>query len=127
MTGVLIVLIIFGSIASLFLVPAWLRSRERQSLQQTLRAAIERGQPLPPEVIDAMTTDVKVKRPPSPQRDLRVGIVWLGVGIGLAAMGVTLGFEEPDATYPMLGLAAFPVFIGLAFIAISFLGRDRRQ
>ncbi len=127
MTGVLIVFIIFTSIASLFLVPAWLRSRERQSLQATLRAAIERGQSLPPEVIDAMTTEVKVKRPPSPGRDLRVGIIWLGVGVGLAAMGLALGFEEPDATYPMLGLAAFPAFIGIAFIVISFLGRGRGE
>jgi hypothetical protein len=38
---------------------------------------------------------------------------------------MALGFEEPDATYPMLGLAAFPAFIGLAFIAMYLLNRNR--
>jgi hypothetical protein len=127
MTPVLIVLIIFGSIASLFIVPQYLRSVERQKLQDTLRAAIEKGQPLPPDVVQAMTTDVKPLRSvPSAARDLRTGIVWLGVAVGLAAMGVLIGFEEPDATYPMIGIAAFPGFIGLAFVIMSVIARDRK-
>ncbi|MCI3133865.1 DUF6249 domain-containing protein [Phenylobacterium aquaticum] len=127
MQAVMIVLIIFGSIASLFLVPAYLKSQERQKLQDTLRAAIEKGQPLPPEVIEAMTSDVKVRPKPSPQRDLRVGIVWVGVAVGLAAMGLAISFEDADALYPMLGIAAFPGFIGLAFILISFFGRGQKS
>jgi hypothetical protein len=127
MTPVLIVLIIFGSIASLFIVPQYLRSVERQKLQDTLRAAIEKGQPLPPDVVQAMTTDVKpLRSAPSAARDLRTGIVWLGVAVGLAAMGIAIGFEEPDATYPMIGIAAFPGFIGLAFIIMSVIARDRK-
>ena len=38
-----------------------------------------------------------------------------------------MNFDEPEATFPMLGLACFPGFIGLAFILISFLGRGRDQ
>jgi hypothetical protein len=125
--AVMIVLIIFGSIASLFLVPAYLKSQERQKLQETLRAAIEKGQPLPTEVIEAMTSDVKVRPKPSPQRDLRVGIVWIGVAVGLAAMGLAISFEDADALYPMLGIAAFPGFIGLAFVVISFFGRGQKS
>ena len=127
MSGVWVPIAFFIMVAAIVIVPGWLRSQERSRLHDTLKASIDRGQPIPPEVIEAITSDVKVKRPPSPDRDLRVGIIWLGVGIGLAAMGLALGFEEPDATYPMLGLAAFPGFIGLAFIAIFFLGRGRRQ
>ncbi len=127
MSGVWVPIAFFIMVAAIVIVPGWLRSQERSRLHDTLKASIDRGQPIPPEVIEAITSDVKIKRPPSPERDLRVGIIWLGVGIGLAAMGVAIGFEEPDATYPMLGLAAFPTFIGLAFIAISFLGRGRRQ
>ena len=40
-------------------------------------------------------------------------------------MGVALGYEEPEATIPMIACAAFPVFIGLAFIALSFLNRPK--
>ena len=127
MTPVLIVLIIFGSIASLFLVPAYLKSQERQKLQETLRAAIEKGQPLPAEVVEAMTSDVKVRPKPSPQRDLRIGIIWVGVAVGLAGLALAMNFDEPDATFPLLGLACFPGFIGLAFILISFLGRGQQS
>jgi hypothetical protein len=106
------------------LVPRYLKSKERQSLQETLKLAIEKGQPLPPEVIESISHDKKPA--PSPQRDLRTGIVWLGVAVGLAVFGVAVGYEEPDATFPLLGISAFPGFIGLAFIAISLLikGKD---
>ena len=124
MEAILIILIIFGSIASLFIVPRYFKSVERQKMAETLRAAIEKGQPLPTEVIEAMSSNVRSPGlPPSPQRDLRTGIIWLGVGIGFAALGAVLSFEEPDALFPCLGLATFPTFIGLAFIALGFLNK----
>ena len=125
MEAVLIVFIIFGSIASLILVPSYLKSRERSRLHDTLKASIEHAQPIPAEVIEAITSDVKIKAPASPMRDLRTGIIWLGVAVGLAAFGFAISFEEPDALYPLIGMAAFPGFIGLAFIAISFFGRGK--
>jgi hypothetical protein len=126
MEPVLIVLIIFGSIASLFIVPRYFKSVERQKMAETLRAAIEKGQPLPHEVIDAMSTNVRSPGlPPSPQRDLRTGIIWLGVGIGIAALGLAISFEDPDALYPLLGFAAFPTFIGLAFVVLGLLNKPK--
>jgi len=127
MTPVLIVLIIFGSVASLFLVPAYLRSQERQKLQETLRAAIEKGQPLPAEIVDAMSTNVKIRPPASPHRDLRLGIIWLGVAVGFVGLALALNFEDPDATMPLLGVASFPGFIGLAFVVIALLERNRKS
>ena len=61
---------------------------------------------------------------PSASRDLRTGIIWLGLGAGFAAMGVALGFDWPDATMPILACAAFPLFIGLAFVALALIGRS---
>jgi hypothetical protein len=111
-------------IAAIVIVPRYFQSQERQKMAETLKAAIEKGQPLPTEVVDAISSGAKV--PPSPQRDLRTGIVWLGVGVGLAALGWAISFEEPDGALPMLGIAAFPAFIGLAFIAMFFLNRGRK-
>jgi len=127
MTAVTIVAIVFGSIVSLFLVPAVLRSREREKLQDTLKAAIEAGQSLPADVITALSSNVKVRMPASPERDLRVGIIWSGVAAGLAGLAIALSFDEPEATYPLLGLACFPGFIGLAFILMAYLGRNRKS
>ena len=128
MEAVFIIAIIFGSIAAVIIVPFYIRSQERIRVQETLRAAIEKGQPLPTEMMATMETaarNVNLRAVPSPARDLRTGIIWLGVGLGFAAMGIALGYEEPEATIPLIACAAFPVFIGLAFIALSFINRTK--
>jgi hypothetical protein len=125
MEAVLIVGIIFGSIAAVCIVPFWLRSQERIRVQETLRAAIESGQPMPTEMMETAARNINIRPVPSPSRDLRTGIIWLGVGLGFVAMGVAWGYEEPDVTFPMIACAAFPIFIGLAFIALSFLNRSK--
>jgi Domain of unknown function (DUF6249) len=122
--GTMIPIFFFAMIAAIVIVPRYFQSLERQKMAETLKAAIEKGQPLPTEVVDAISSGVRT--PPSPQRDLRTGIVWLGVGVGLAAMGWAIGFEEPDATFPMIGIACFPAFIGLAFIVMFFVSRGRQ-
>jgi hypothetical protein len=126
MEGILVPIAFFAMIAAIVVVPRYFKSQERQKMADTIRVAIERGQPLPPEVVDAMTSDVKAKGlPPSPQRDLRTGVIWLFVAGGLAAFGVLVGMEEPDATYPLLAFAAFPAFIGAAFVVLGLLNKSK--
>jgi hypothetical protein len=123
---ILIPISLFAMIAALVIVPRYFRSVERQKMADTLRVAIEKGQPLPPEVIDAMSSNVRSPGlPPSPQRDLRTGIIWVGVALGLVALGLIVGFEEPDASYWFIGIAAFPAFIGLAFVALGLINRSK--
>ena len=124
-SAVLNTAIVFTAIVAIIVVPRWLKARERDNLHKTIQVAYEKGQQLPPELIEALTQDVKVKPKPSPERDLRTGIIWLGVAVGLAAFGYAIGFEEPDATYVLMCIAAFPGFIGLAFVVMSFVGRNR--
>ena len=123
MEDILVPLGFFAMVAAIVIVPRYLMSLERQKLQETLRASIEKGAELPPEVVQALTSDVKAA--PSPYRDLRAGIIWLGVAVGFAALGAAVSFEEPDALYPLRGVAAFPGFIGLALVALSFISRGK--
>ena len=126
MEAVMILMVIFGSIAAVVIAPRYFKSVERQKMADTLRIAIEKGQPLPTEVIDAMSSNVRSPAlPASPQRDLRTGIIWMGVGVGLAAFAVAVSFEDADALYPVLGFAAFPIFIGLAFITLGLMNRPK--
>jgi hypothetical protein len=120
---ILIPLSLFAMIAAIVIMPSYFKSQERQRMAEALRASIEKGEPLPPEVIAAISSNVKA--PPSAGRDLRTGIIWVGVAVGLAAFGIALGFSEPDATYPLLACAAFPGFIGLAFIVLGLINRNR--
>lgn len=122
---VLIPLAPFAMVTAIVVVPAWLKSRERREMQATLRTAIDKGQPLPPEIIDAMTKNVKVA--PTALSDVRTGIIWLAVAGGLAALGFFVGYEEADAYHPMLGVAAIPAIIGLAYIALSFFNPNKAK
>ena len=129
MTPILIVAIVFSAITAIVFGPSYLKSREKREMQTTVRHAIDKGQDLPPELIDAMTRDVASKLP-SRTRDLRRGVIWLAVGIGFAAFSYlsNLGWSDHDiqeATAAMMGLAAIPVTIGLAFIVLSFFNPNK--
>jgi len=65
---------VFGTITAIIVGPTYLKSREKREMQTTVRHAIDKGQDLPPELIDAMTRDVASKLP-SRTRDIRRGII----------------------------------------------------
>jgi uncharacterized membrane protein len=130
MTPILIVLIIFSALTAVIFGPTYMKSREKSEMQQTVRHAIDKGQELPPELIDAMTRDVASKLP-SRTRDLRRGVIWLAVGIGIAAfslltdMGWDNGNDWREIGGGLLGISAIPTTVGLAFIVLSFFNKNK--
>jgi len=121
---------VFGTITAIILGPTYLRSRERREMQETVRRAIDKGQALPPEVIEAMTNDV-AKNLPSRTRDIRRGIIWLAIGIGIAAFSLINAMSWGGDGWQnrvgdgMLGFAAIPATIGLAFLVLSFFNKNK--
>ena len=94
---VVAILAVFGTITAIAFGPTYLKFRERREMQETVRRAIDKGQELPPEMVEAMTKDV-TKNLPSRTRDIRRGIIWLATGIGIAAFGLIndLGWHGDD-------------------------------
>ena len=125
---VVAILAVFGTITAIVVGPSWLKSRERREIQTTVRAAIDRGQPLPPEVIEALSKDI-TKNLPSRTRDIRRGVMWLAVGIGIAAFGLINDMGDRDWSDNvgdgMLAIAVIPATIGLAFLVLSFFNKNR--
>jgi len=112
---------IFGCIPAIILILA--NARVRREMQATLRASIDKGQPLSAEAIEAM---VKSSKPaPTSVSDVRKGVIWAAVGVGVGVLGFLAGYEEADAFRPMLGLASIPFIIGLAYIVLSFLNPNK--
>jgi uncharacterized protein DUF6249 len=118
--GILVPIAFFGMIAALVLVPRYFKSKEREALQATVRAAIERGQSLSPDAVDAITRDMQhVKPVPSAVRDLRAAVIWLAVAIGIGICGYMIAWDEGDAFVPVLGFATIPGLVGLAYLAMA--------
>lgn len=119
---ILIPIAFFALIAALVLVPGWLRSRERERLHETLRMAYEKGQPVPPEMIEAL--QFQKPKPPQPDRDLRRGIILLCVAAAIVVFALVAGQYEEHG-YGFAAVAAFPGFIGLGYIAFWLAGRRK--
>lgn len=125
MEDILVPLGLFTMIAAIVIVPNYLRIRERREMQKTVRAAIEKGQPLPPELIEAMSKDVRPRKVSSAHRDLRIGVILLFVAGGIALTGVALGGINDNAMFGTVSGAAIPGMIGLAFLILSFFNPNK--
>jgi hypothetical protein len=126
---VVAILAVFGTITAILFGPKFLKTRERRDMQETLRAAINKDQGLPPEAIEAMSKAIADR--PTRTRDIRRGIIWLAVGVGIAAFGMITGgsfgndWDGNHFDTGLLGVSAIPVTIGLAFIILSFFNPNK--
>jgi len=108
------------------LVPIYLRYRDRGRLHETLRIAYEKGQPVPPELIEALQSNVAPKQESTPDRDLRQGLVLVAVGLGFAGLGYGLWYGlmsvSEIAAYisggSTAGFGAIPGLIGVAYLIL---------
>ncbi len=93
----------------------WLRYRGRSDTQQTIRMAIDKGQELTPELIDRLGHPK-----PAKNRDMRLGVIWLAVAGAFGIFGQAIPDDEANTI--LLGIAAFPLFIGVAYLIIWRFG-----
>lgn len=112
--------------------PMWIRSyyaeRDRAQMHETLRIAYEKGQPVPPELIEALQSRVGQPAPSSTgaERDLRRAVVLIFVGLGLAGLGYGLWYGISSTSYVgayvtggvVAGAGAIPGMIGVAYLIL---------
>jgi hypothetical protein len=108
------------SVAAVLSLVFYFRYKTRSTTQQTIRTALDKGQTLTPEIIESLG---QPKRPPN--ADLRLGLIWIAVGLGCGAFGFILG--EEDAVRPFLAIGAFPFIIGLAYLVIHWFNGTERS
>jgi hypothetical protein len=127
MAEVLVPLSFFVFLTAIILVPGYLKSKDRARLHETLRIAYEKGQPLPPELIQALQSGNEVGQDVNrSQKDLRAAVILIGLSLGLVAMSFALGQTEgADAQFSTLAGATIPGFIGLGFLVLWYFNRDK--
>jgi hypothetical protein len=90
------------------------KMRQEQLMHETLRQMVEKGQPIPPELLSgrgltSWTDEVKAKSP----NQLRDGAMSVAAGLGLAAMFYVM---RPDGWLWAIGLV--PLFVGVAMLIV---------
>ena len=95
-------------IAAMFITFSLINSRNQMEVQRTLRAALERGTPLTPELVAQVNTNRSTGR-----TDLRRGIIIISIGVAAAVAGVISGAMVEFAT-----IATFPICMGLGFLLV---------
>lgn len=113
MTEELIPIVMFVSIAVVFIAAFWFRQRGRDAMQQTIRLALDKGHELSPEIIDRLGHPKASKF-----KDLRLGMIWLALALGLTLCGVAVPDTSGEALRGCLAGAAFPFTIGMAYLIL---------
>lgn len=111
----IVMFVVIGAVLGLFY---FFRYRTRAEMQRTVRIALERGHDLSPELIDRLGEPRK-----SAITDMRRGAVAVGLALGLALFGFALG--EEDALRPLLATSMLPLFVGLAYLVLYWINRNR--
>lgn len=111
--------VLFLAIALTFCAKYYFAHRSRNALLQTVRTAMEHGQPLGPDLLEQLGEPGRPR-----QRDLRRGVIGIGLGIGLAGVGLVLG--EPDTVRRMLAVSLVPLLLGLAYLVLWHLDARNR-
>ena len=93
------------------------RFRARQELQLTVRAAIDSGQSLSADVLSEITAALHPKK-----NDLRRGMVFVAVALAFFVFGMAV--DDDEASRIMSGLAAFPLFVGIAYLVLWRINKD---
>jgi len=105
-------------IGAVIITAIYFRHQGRMARTRLLQTLAEKGQPIPAGLLNG---DLKTKTNP-----IARGIVLISVGLAAilflwAITSGTFGEKAPDTWLPFLG--AFPLFIGIAYLAIGLYQR----
>jgi Flp pilus assembly protein TadB len=107
--AIISVLAVFGfpvAIVAVIMFSSWARTR---SLHRTVRMMVEKGQPVPPELLSSPAAAPVTVRP---WYDLRRGIVLVSVGVGVIMFfGISAGWDNG-----VWALGLIPGLIGLGYL-----------
>ena len=123
MVEILVPISMFAMILGIIWVISASNAKSRVEIQRTIQSAISNNTELTPQVIQALGA-----KPEKPFADLRSGVVLIAVALGIFVLGggISSAENDPEVMSIMMGVAAFPGFIGVALIGMHFFlkGKD---
>ncbi len=122
MEAVVVPVVLFLAPALIVWIVSFYNARKRTTIHETLRHAIDKGQELTPDIMDKMSLMTDPVR-----ADLRRGVLFIAFGAAFALLGFVLSGEDEGVLAPMLGVSAFPVLLGLAYLGLWGFSRGKSQ
>ena len=86
--------------------------RKENDRQNTVRAAIDKGQELTPTMVEALVPPKKTK-----MTAMHIGMPFVGIGLGFILFGI--GINQSELSWG----GVFPLFFGLGFIVSWYVSR----
>lgn len=120
MEDVIVPIVLFGAIVGAIWLFSHYNYKKRLTAHETLRLAVDKGQDLSPDMIEKMsflTDPVKA--------DLRRGVLFIAFGLAFMTLGFVMPHDEPEATRGIIGVASFPIILGLAYLGLWRFSHDR--
>ena len=111
----MIPIVMFISIALVFIALFWFRYRSRSEMQQTVRSALDKGIEISPELIDRLGAPT-----PRKHKDLRLGAIWMSLAVGLVLIAFANPGGDAEAFRGTLAGAALPFSIGGAYLLLWY-------
>jgi hypothetical protein len=95
--------------------------RKKRLEMDSLKTAIEHGQHLDPAFIERLLGQHRQQPQADDPRDLRPylhigGIITIAAGVGVFLAGLWVGLQFPVAKFPLLGLGAIAVCVGVGLL-----------
>ena len=113
-------IVMFIGVTIVLCVFFWLRYRGKEGVQQTVRAALEKGQELTPDLVD------RLGYPKAPKdKDLRLAIIWLALATALFLCAFAIPDPSGHALRGTITGAVFPLCIGIGYLIMwKYTERD---
>lgn len=96
-------------------------NKKQDAVQETLRRAIDGGQTLSPDTINALG----VRPAPTAISDARKGVLLVCFGIATIIFGSFL--SDPEATEALKGLSAFPIMVGIGYFIVYRFNKAKKD
>lgn len=117
----LVPIVMFLVIAFCFWAVYHYKNREKEKIQDTICKAIDAGQQLSPETIQALG----VRSISATFADLRKAVLFFVVGIAVLILAQFI--PDDEAPQMLSGLAGFPIMIGIGYFIVYRLGLKQQQ
>ncbi|MFZ5617286.1 MAG: DUF6249 domain-containing protein [Pseudomonadota bacterium] len=113
MEAVFVPFVVFSALAIILVAAFFFSYRKRRIVYDAIKVAIEKT-----GTVDAALVEAIIRDKVGPNADLRKGIILIATAAAFVVLGFTVDDEE--AIRPLMGVASFPGFIGLSYIAFHF-------